>query len=197
MSQTIANYSINGANPSTVGGTGTAQKYFPNLPGPSIGVSNLTPSSTSAAGQLLVPGSSRLNGQEFVVKASGNFLVGTGGGSSTVQFKLSANTGTVASPSYTVIAQSTAFATEALDNTYYPWNMSVVLEGDTLSGIVQGTQGWLMDGTVNVSPVTGLTANLSGVSFGPEPPFGLVISVTFGTSESGNAANMYRFSIEA
>ena len=196
MAVTIANYSINGANPSTVGGTGTAAKYFPNLPGPSIGASNLTPSATNAAGQLLVPGSNRLNGQKFNVLASGNFVVGTGGGSSTVTLTLSANTGTVASPTYTTIAASTAYASEALDGVYYPFLIDVTVQGDTLSGIIQGTQTIYIDNSINRA-ATALNSTLSGLNFATEPPFGLVLSVTFGTSVAGNSANLYRFSIEA
>ena len=195
MSQTIANYSINGANPSTVGGTGTAIKYFPNLPGPSINVNNTTPSATSAAGQLLVPGNNQLNGQPFTVLASGNILAGSGGGSTTITVAIYANTGTVASPTYTTLGTG-AFSAEVLDNVAYPFSIKLDMEGDTLSGIVQGTQQVLIDNVVETSTAA-LTHALTGINFATNPPFGLVCGVTFGTSESGNSANLYRFSIEA
>lgn len=200
MSQTLTQYSINGANPSTVGGTGTAAKYFPNLPGPSIGVANLTPSATSAAGQLLVPGSNRLNGQPFHVFAAGNFEVGAGGGSATVTLTLSANTGTVSTPIYTTIAASTAYAAEALDGVFYPFLIDVSIEGDSQSGLIQGTQTIQIDNTANRAG-TQLVSSLAGIlpatgAFAGEPPFGLVLSVTFGTSEVGNSANLFRFSVE-
>ena len=201
MSQTLTQYSINGANPSTVGGTGAAIKYFPNLPGPSIGVSNLTPSATSAAGQLLVPGSNRLNGQPFHIFAAGNFEVGAGGGSSTVTITLNANTGTVSTPVYTKIAGSTAYATEALDGVFYPFCLDVLVQGDSQSALIQGNQTVYIDNTQNVAGSTVLTSSLAGLlpatgAFANEPPFGLVLGITFGTSESGNSANLFRFSIE-
>jgi hypothetical protein len=210
MSQALTQYSINGSSPSTVGGTGTAIKYFPNLPGPSIGVSNLTPSATSAAGQLLVPGSNRLNGQSFNVLATGNFAVGVGGGSSTVTFTLRANTGTVAAPVYTTIAASGAYAAEASDGVFYPFDMNVKITGDSLSALIQGTQTFLIDNTISTAGAA-LTSTLAGLlpstsnsypginpvllPFQVEPVFGLVLGVTFGTSVVGNTANLYNFAI--
>ena len=201
MAQAIVNYSINGANPSTVGGTGTSIKYFPNLPGPSIGVANVTPSATSAAGQMLVPGSNRLNGQPFHVCASGNFEVGAGGGSATVTIALRANTGTVTTPVYTTIATSTAYAAEALDGVFYPFDFDVKIQGDSQSALIQGQQTVLIDNSVNVA-ATALTSSLFGLlpatgAFAGEPPFGLVLGITFGTSEVGNSANLFAFSINS
>ena len=194
MATTIANYSINGAVFSTVGGTGTAIKYFPNQPGPSIGVANTTPSATSAAGQLLVPGSNRLNGQPFSVLAAGDITAGSGGGSTTITVAIYANTGTVSSPTYTTLGTG-AFSAEVVDGVAYPFNIELKMQGSTLSGIVQGSQTVYID---NVSEASGaLTHALTGINFASEPPFGLVCGVTFGTSESGNTANLYRFSVEA
>ena len=195
MAVTIANYSINGANPSTVGGTGTAIKYFPNLPGPSIGVANTTPSATNAAGQLLVPGNNQLNGQPFSVFAAGNILAGSGGGSTTITVAIYANTGTVSSPTYSTLATG-SFAAEVVDNVAYPFYIEAKLQGDTLSGIVMGTQFVLIDNVIETATAH-ITTALTGINFATNPPFGLVCGVTFGTSESGNSANLYRFSIEA
>ena len=195
MSQTIANYSINGANPTTVGGLGAAIKYFGNLPGPSIGVSNTTPSSTSAAGQLLVPGNNQLNGQPFTVIAAGNILAGSGGASESITVAIYANTGTVSTPTYTTLATG-AFAAEAFDNVAYPFYIKVDLCGDTQSGIVQGTQLVVIDNVVETATAA-LTHALTGINFATNPPFGLVCGVTFATTETGNSANLYRFSIEA
>ena len=195
MAQTIANYSINGANPSTVGGTGTAIKYFPNLPGPSINVANTTPSATNAAGQLLVPGNNQLNGQPFSVIAAGNILAGSGGGSTTITVAIYANTGTVSSPTYSTLATG-SFAAEVVDNVAYPFYIEAKLQGDTLSGIVMGTQFVLIDNVIE-TVLAHTTTALTGINFATNPPFGLVCGVTFGTSESGNSANLYRFSIDA
>lgn len=202
MAQTLTQYQVNGSNPSTVGGSGigTSIAYFPNLPGPSIGVANTTPSASSAKGQLLVPGSNRLNGQQFHVLAAGNFEVGAGGGSATVTLTLQANTGTVTTPVYTTIAASTAYAAEALDGVFYPFSMDVTIEGDSQSALIQGTQTIYIDNTINRAG-TVLNSTLSGLlpatgAFANEPPFGLVLGITFGTSETGNSANLFRFSIE-
>lgn len=196
MSQILTNYLNNGSVGSTVGGTGTAIKYFPNITGPSIGVAPSTPSATSAVGQMEVPGSNRLNGQIFEVVASGNFLVGAGSGSTTVNIQLQANTGTRTSPTYTTIAQSGVVHPEALAATYYPWFIDCVLEGDTLSGIVQGTQFVMVDSVVEQAWLT-LTNSLTGIAFGGanEPAFGLVVGITFGTSNAANAANLYAFQL--
>ena len=196
MAVTIANYSINGANPSTVGGTGTAIKYFPNLPGPSIGVANTTPSSTSSSGQLLVPGNNQLNGQPFSVLASGNITAGSGGGSTTITVAIYANTAAVGvTPSYTTLATG-SFAAEVVDGVAYPFSIKMELEGDSGSGIVQGTQFVLIDNVVETATAA-ISHALTGINFATNPPFGLVCGVTFGTSESGNSASLYRFSIEA
>lgn len=195
MAQTLTNYAVNGSTPSTVGGTGVGIKYFPNLPGASIGVNNTTPSSTSANGQMTVPGSNRLNGQYFTVNAAGNFEVGAGGTCPTVTIALYANKGTVTSPSYTTLATTTAITAQNLTGTFYPWYLQVSLQGDSGSGIVQGKFNYQVDATASVSNT--LTNNLSGINFATEPPFGLVIGITFSVSETGNSANLYQFSLEA
>jgi len=210
MSQALTQYSINGSNPSTVGGTGTAIKYFGNLPGPSIAVNNLTPSATNAKGQLLVPGSNRLNGQSFHVLSSGNFEVGAGGASSTVTITMQANTGTVATPVYTTIAASNAYAAEVSDGVFYPFNMDVLIQGDGQSNLIQGSYTSQFDNAA-VTSTTTLNSSLAGLlpsignsyqglypaltAFQVEPVFGLVIGITFGTSVPGNSANLFNFAL--
>ena len=207
MAQVIANYSVNGANPSTVGGTGTGIKAFPNLPGPSIGVANATPvltgsnTTSNAKGQLDVPGSNRLNGQIFHVLASGNFEVGSGGACPNVTIALYANTGTknvgaTGGAVITAIATSGAITAQSLDGVFYPWYIDATLQGDTQSGIVQGSFAGMVDGT-SIASAT-LSANLSGVNFSTaEPAFGLIVGVTFSVSEPGNSANLFSFGISS
>ena len=202
MSQVLTQYQVNGSNPSTVGGSGigTSIAYFPNQPGPSIGVANVTPSATSAKGQLLVPGSNRLNGQPFHVLASGNFEVGAGGSSASVTITLRANTGTVSSPVYTTIAASNAFAGEGLDGVFYPWQMDVLIQGDSQSNLIQGSYTTQFDNAA-VTSTTALNSSLSTLlpanAFANEPPFGLVLGVTFSASETGNSANLFNFALTA
>lgn len=195
MAQVIAGYQLSGNFGVTVGGTGTSIKYFPNPPGPSIGVNDSTPSSTSAVGQLAVPGSSRLNGQIFHVQGAGNFEVGPGGTCPGFTVLLQANTGTTSSPTYTTLATSGVITTQANLNAYYPWYFDVTLMGDSGSGIVQGSYTGMVDGTAFSGST--LSNNLSKINFATEPPFGLVLGVQFSVSESGNGATAYQFQIIA
>jgi hypothetical protein len=202
MAQVITNYSINGATPSTVGGTGILPKAFPNLPGPSIGVNRTTPSFlnattlSSAVGQLEVPGSNRLNGQVFHILASGNYEVGVGGACPSFSLALFANTGTRTAPITTKIVAPAAFTAQNLDAVFYPWYIDVLLYGETLSGTVTGSYTGQVDG-VAFSKTT-LDVNLAGVNFSNvEPAFGLVLAVTFSVSEPGNSANAYAFQVVA
>ena len=89
-----------------------------------------------------------------------------------------------------------SFAAEVVDGVAYPFSMEIKLEGDSGSGIVQGTQFVLIDNVVETATAA-ISHVLTGINFATNPPFGLVCGVTFGTSESGNSASLYRFSIEA
>lgn len=192
--QTIANYAVNGSNPSSVGGTGigTAIAYFPNLPGASIGIAATTPSATNAKGQLSMPGGNRLNGQIFNVFASGNATPNAN--SNTLTITLQAQTGAVlTSPSYSTIGASgaTALTTAAL---YYPWSLSAQLVWDSQSGILKGQ----FASVVNATFVTwAATTTVTGLTSAGEPPFGLVIAATFGTSGALNKANLFNFQVQA
>jgi hypothetical protein len=194
MSTVLNNYQISGAFPSTVGGVGSTAKYFP-APSGQIGVTGSTPSATSAAGQLLVPGNNRLNAQIFEVYAAGNFEVGSGGACPSVTIDIQANTGTVASPSYHTLATSGAITTQNLDGVFYPWYFKLELEGDSASGLLQGRYVGAVNDVLIASTIIGST--LSGLNFATEPVFGLVARVTFSVSEAGNSANMYQFLISA
>lgn len=205
MSQPIANWQITGINPSSVGGTGTTAKYFP-APSGQINVTGTAPSSTSAAGQLAVPGGNRLNGQTFKIKAAGNFEVGSGGACPNVLIEVVANTGTITSPTYTVIMTSGQITAQNLTGTFYDWYFDADVSGSNGSGLLQGRYSCVADATVLRNNVT-LTNTLSGLVFGPtnnqnapnalgtDPVFGLLTRVTFSVSEPGNNANMYEFAI--
>jgi hypothetical protein len=209
----IASYLINGANPVTVGGTGTGVLYFQPPPSQNlwnVGATGVNTSSTSnqiggtvsatnATGQLSVPGRSILNGQKFTVTASGNLLFGTGEASTTCTIRVYANTGTFpaayTSPTYTdLCGTSFQVANAPLDNVYLPWTISLDFEGDTLSGILQVVKSGIVNGSVVAAAAD--TA-LTGISFASEPAFGLVVGVQFGASISGNSANMYQFQVFA
>lgn len=204
MAQPFVNYQINGTFPVTVGGTGTSAKYFP-APSGLINTTGTAPSATSAAGQLPVPGRNILNGQTFKIKAAGNFEVGSGGACPGVTIEVVANTGTITSPSYTVIGTSGSITAQNLTGTFYDWYFDFDVQGSTGSGTLQGRYSAVIDTTVVRNNVT-LTNTLSGLSFGPtasqaqssnqtttDPVFGLLVRVTFSVSESGNSANLFEF----
>ena len=195
MSTVLANYQISGAFPTVVGGTGTAAKYFP-APSGQIGVTGVTPSSTSSAGQLGVPGNNRVNGQIFEVNSAGYFEVGVGGACPSVTIDIQANTAAPGvAPSYHTLATTGAITTQNLDGVFYPWYLTLELEGDSSSGLLQGRyRGAVNDVLINDTIVASL---LSGLNFASEPVFGLVARVTFSVSEAGNSASMNQFMIQA
>jgi hypothetical protein len=197
----VANYQVNGANPVTVGGTGTAAKYFTAPSGNFTSGVSTTPNATNATGQLNVDGDNQFNGQRFVIAASGDFEVGSGGACPSVTFDLQANTGTFIAPIYTTIATSGAITAQTNTNLFYPWQMTVSLTGTTAAGTLSGSQTWVVDNTVsaNNGPLTNVLSGLNFLAnptFIGGPVFGLVMRVTFSVSEPGNKANLYQFQIE-
>lgn len=203
----IKSYHVNGAVGVSVGGTGTAIKYFADIPGPagwlsgnasvnteiiSNSGSGQTPSATNNAGGLLVPGNSELNGQAFRAVAAGNILFGSGEVSTTgkVGMYLS-NVAAGVTPAYQTLIELT-LTSQAQDSVYYPWLLQVKMEGDTLSGILQLNKSGAINGTQTQG--TQVTA-LTGISFASDPAFTLVVGVTFGATDAGNLANMYQFQI--
>lgn len=189
----LNDFQVNGLFPSILGGSTTAQLYFPRLLGSSIGVQSVAPSATSAAGQLVVPGFSELNGQLFSVKAAGNFGSDTGDASGTVTISLFANTGSVTSPVYTSIATTGAvvpgFASAE------PWALNVSMQGDTLSGLCGGSYTAYVGGQKTGTAGQNTTVALNGINFGNAIPFGLVVGVKFGTADASNKASLYQFQI--
>jgi len=69
------------------------------------------------------------------------------------------------------------------------------LFGSTKSGIVRGIQSGVY-GASNLA-AGALTNNLSSINFASQAPFGLVVGVTFGSSDASNAASLYQFQIAA
>src|ERR1700679_4174495 len=155
----LVGYQVNGSSPSSVGGTGTTVKYFPNLLGPSIGVGPLTPSATSAVGQLVIPNINTANGQHIHVDAVGYINTTAGISCPNVTIALYAQTSAVlTSPTYTTLATTGAVAAGSFLNE--PWALSVDLWGDTDSGIVYGQQNAFYNGLIKSSVYGALTNNL-------------------------------------
>ncbi len=209
--QTVNNFQINGSSPVSVGGTGVAAKYFP-APSGQINVTGTAPSATNAAGQLAVYGGNRLNGTPFRIIAAGNYEVGSGGACPNVLIEIIANTGSITTPTYTVLCSSGQLTPQNLTGVFYPWYFEATVQGDTQSGLLQGRYSMVADAIVEKNNVT-LDNTLSKLVFGPtplvnpnaptpnatgsDPVFGLLVRVTYSVSEVGNAANMFNFSYES
>ena len=190
----IADFLVNGLNPSTVGGAGSTVKYFPRLFG-GFNVESIAPSATSNAGQLTVPGMSELEAQWFTVLVGGSILSGVADSSVTAKVSLYAQTAALgATPSYTEIA-TTGFFTAPLEQTSYAYGLKVDLLGSTKSGVVRGFQSGIF-GANNIA-AGNLTNNLSSISMASSQPFGLVVGVTFSNSDAGNSASLNQFQISA
>ena len=200
---------VNGLNPSTVGGTGTTAKYFPYPSGNfTSGVSPTPgPTATSGYGQLAVHGTGMQNGQIMTVNAAGDFEVGSGGACPSVTIDIVANTGTLISPTWTILGTTGAITAQTNTNLFYPWFLTLKLNGTSAAGVLNGTQSGSVDNT-NAPAAGPLTNVLSGLNFNPTqfknsvsglpnaPVFGLAVRVTFSVSEPGNSANLYQFSID-
>jgi len=198
----VLDFQVSGAFPSKVGGTGTTVKYFPRPIGPSIGVAPSTPSSTSAVGALFLPAQNTLNGQQISVLATGSFGSDTGDPSGTVTVKLYAVTGTLVAPIYTALASTTAFAPTF--NAAESWALAGNFYGDTNSGVFGGEYSAYIQGALNnTTPktsdniISGLNFNTGNPALSQGAVLGLVVGVTFGTSDASNTASMFQFTIES
>lgn len=195
----IADFQVNGLNPSTVGGVGTAAKYFPRVLGSSIGNFSAAPSAASAAGQLSLPAFGELQGQAFKVILAGDVLPFTGGGNFTID--LVANTGTVATPSYAAIASTGAIALASA--TPVNWFLEATLVGTNNSGATPGLLSGYFSGSQNNTNValTAITNPPSGLDFVKGQAtvqgnvLGLVARVTFSVSLAQNFARLYQFQV--
>jgi hypothetical protein len=211
----FADFQCSWSNPSVIATPQTSLKYFPKPFGPSIVVSNSTPSATNATGQLAVPGNNEVNGFQFHVKLGGTLSTPAAG---LITISLQANTATVANPSYTTLATFTANPGNV--NPSFPWFMDVVLQGVTTVNtngsviVVTTTLHGYYNAFVNNVLANPSTANqvltnsanssASGTSslppsnvynFAANPAFGLVATAQFGTGSIGNQVNLYQFQI--
>jgi hypothetical protein len=219
MSNTL-DFGVNGQLASKVGGTGTTIKYFPRLigiNGSSIGASGLggvsgssvaaplfgtspsTPSTTSAIGALFVPAANVYQGQQMDLVVSGNVGSDTGDPSGTANVQIQAVTGSLFAPTYTTIASTGANGLTF--SSAEPFTFDITLVGDTTSGFLTGFYTSLIGATVK-SPVI-LDNIIAGLNFGSGNAslqqgavFGLVVGVTFGTSDASNKASLTQFTME-
>lgn len=189
----INDFQVSGLFPSVVSAASTAVQYFPRLLGSSIGVQSVAPSAASAAGQLVVPGNSELEGQFFKVLVAGNIISGADA-SETAIIDLVANTGTISTPSYTVIASTGLVDIDVVAPGNHVFGISATLLGTSASGIVGGVYSATVDGVLKNSTPKQTTA-LSGINLAASLPFGLVVRVTFSAADSANVAKLTQFQI--
>lgn len=152
----VSSYEVSAAFPSTVGGTGTAIKYFFSNPPQSLwnvgqpGVNSpaqssqlgQVPSSTSALGQLPFPmglssmvGAGKLVGTRLRMYMSGSASSAT---TPTIQPVIQLNSGTVSSPSYSSIALPAASAALTANKPVY-FSISVDAAFDYNAGNFNGS----------------------------------------------------------
>ena len=198
MAQPITNLLINGLNPVSVGGTGTAVKYFPTVPGASIGVAS------TKNGYLYIPGNGEANGQILDVRASGNFTIGVPGGgvaSPAVTVALYSATFLNGNPGSTVTINATpvltatfAAASDVLPPYGFSLDARIICEsGSGLARLVWGHTE--IDGSAVVT-AGGLISGLTGINMSQSVPFALLVGVTFSVSDAQASANLYQFDLE-
>lgn len=206
MAQPVTNLLCNGGNPVIVGGTGTAIKYFPMVPGASIGVASVK------NGFLFVPGNGEANAQRISIRAGGNFTIGNNAPSASPAVTIALYpvtftngnpadsnpsalglTSTASIKATAIISQTFAAASDLAG--FYPWALTVDLQGDTLSGLVQASGGNIAIDGVSGTFTAGLASGLTSINFSSAAPFGLVVGVTFSVSDANALANMYQFDL--
>jgi hypothetical protein len=96
-------------------------------------------------------------------------------------------------------------AASLVTSNYYPFAITATFQGDSNSGIVQGSFNTTLNGVFTASAAT---TNLTGILFGTPSsasnpaasaaaPFSLIVGVTFGVSNAANLAQLDQFSLEA
>ena len=213
----VLDFGVNGILPSKVGGTGTAVKYFPRpIPGwGNIGAGGpgaalpATPSSTNATGAMFLPAQNVYQGQSFNIIASGFYGNDTGDPSALVTINLYGVTGTLSSPTYTVIATTGALVQFV---NFEPWGIEASVVGASSGAPNVGGAGILVGNYINlerrtasttvnttslVNVITGLDFNLGNPALQQGAVLGFAVGVLFGTSDASNSATLNEFTIES
>lgn len=149
-----------------------------------------------------VPGKRRVEGKHFNVRAEG--YVTTPGASTTMKPTLLGalaipGTNPLAIGSWTTIAAGTAVACP--NNGSCPWWLSAELITDSISGLLQGTEGQMVNNTLGASAaITGVLTGLNGTnqkvgSIVPADPIAyLAVALTF-SAAGANIGNLNNFEI--
>ena len=180
MATPIASVGFNYAFPGKVGGTGTNFDIFSS------------PVNANAAAVLALPVTS--SGQQVTVKATG-YIYGHGA-TCLVNFVLQSGTSLTSTNNATLV--TLASNTAVTQSTIVPYALTVTLNGDAASGIVQVISSTLvLDGASESLTVTGSGVILSGVTYaGPGAAINLVFGAKFTVSDALNAAYITQFVAE-
>lgn len=168
----------NGA-PATIGGTGTTAKVFNQA------------NNSANAFTLVAPGSYRLEGQQFAIRAGGRLYVH--GTSPTVNIVLQSGTSLTSTSNTTIATLGSAQSLTTATN--YPWFVEAILQGDSTSGDVQGAFRIGINNTI--SAWAALSNALTSTNFATEPPLQFVVGITFSVSDSANLGVLDQFSLES
>jgi hypothetical protein len=148
---------------------------------------------------LNAPGSNRLNGQRFRIRAAGGIQLNSGSYTATVQPVLFASK----TPGFTAGAGNTIFAPTAGSiaitvTQKLLWSFDVDLNGDNNSGTLQGSGSMQFN---NAALAVAQLGNLpTALDFSVEPPLqfsvGIVLGTSVGTFSSG-VLTLSQFQLEA
>lgn len=180
----------------------------------SLGVFNVIAGEPGAGTQcnLNVPGSNRLNGQPFVVRAGGILNMAAGTYTATVQPLVFASstvgfTAAAANAAYSGAAVALTFTATTAVATPFEFELHCI--GDSTSGVLNGWYQSLFATTsvgaaftlVTASPTLLTTAGHmpTSVNFAKEPPvqFAVGIGLSTGTAAAGSVATLTQFQLEA
>jgi hypothetical protein len=152
---------------------------------------------SAIAAILNVPGSGRLEGQQFIVRAGGRLFVH--GTSPTVNFAI--YNGSSLTPGSDTAITTLASAQSLTTNATYPWAIELEMQGDSTSGILQVMSSEIVCNGVSGTPTntdqTSVNFQAGATSGTTEPALSLVVGVDFTVADSTDYAVLDQFSLEA
>jgi hypothetical protein len=175
------------------------------------GIFNVIAGEPGAGSQLNLsaPGTNRLNGQPFRIRAAGYCSFASGTYTASIQPLLYASTaaGFTASAAAAIVSNAGIVVTVASASTIgVPWAIEAYLSGDTTSGTLAGISSQIVNNQTLIV-TTGATAPVAilniptSISFATEPPLQFAAAVTIGATsndfpKSNVVSNLTQFVIE-
>lgn len=177
-----------------------------------VGIFNVIAGEPGAGSQLLLsaPGTNRLNGQPFRVRAAGYCSMAAGTYTATVQPLLYASTaaGFTASAAAAIVSNAAIVVTMAGAAVVgIPWAIEVYMSGDSTSGTLAGISSQIVNNQT-VIVATGATAPVvighipTSINFSTEPPLQFAAACTIGGTSNDYPAstvtsNLTQFVLES